>query len=115
MKKEFAAWLLLFLLSLTINAQQQKRISLEEAVRLGLENSKSMKLTQAKVDIANAKYSQALDAVLPNVTASASYQRLSDLDPPKVLFPGAAEPVAIFPVYVNSYSSRLSASEIIFS
>ncbi len=107
--------LLFSLLSFTAFAQQHKQLSLEDAIKLGLENSKTFKISQAKVDAANAKYHQALDAALPSVNASASYQRLSDLDPPSIQFPGVAEPIVIFPIYVNNYSTRLSASEIVFS
>jgi outer membrane protein TolC len=104
-----------FFIALEAVGQQHQRLTLEEAIKLGLENSKSLKISGAKVEAAQAKYHQALDAALPSVTASASYQLLSDLEPPKILFPGAAEPVAIFPVYINNYSTKLSANEIVFS
>jgi outer membrane protein len=104
-----------FLLFIASFAQQRRQLSLQEAMKLGLENSRTFKISQAKVDAANAKYKQALDAALPSVNASASYQRLSDLAPPTIQFPGTAEPVVLFPIYVNTYSTRLSASEIIFS
>ncbi len=112
---KFKLSILLLLIAFGAEAQQHQLITLEQAIKLGLENSKSMKISQAKVDAANAKYHQAIDASLPSVNLSASYQRLSDLDPPKILFPGASEPVAIFPIYVNNYSTRLSASEVVFS
>ncbi len=108
-------FLLLFFITFSAAAQQHKQLTLEEAIKLGVENSRTYKISQAKVDVANAKYHQALDAALPSVNASASYQRLSDLDPPKILFPGFSEPVVIFPVYVNNYTTRLSVNEIIFS
>ena len=103
------------LLAATAAAQPHQQLTLEEAIKLGLENSKALKISGSKVDAAQAKYHLALDAALPAVIASASYQRLSDLDPPKILFPGASEPVAIFPIYVNNYSAKLSANEIVFS
>src|SRR5689334_9978064 len=96
-------------------AQQHQYLTLDDAIRLGLENSKSYKISQAKIDAAHAKYNQAVDAALPSVSASASYQRLSDLEPPTIQFPGVAEPIVIFPIYVNNYSTRVLANEIIFS
>jgi outer membrane protein len=107
--------LLYSLVSFTATAREQRLLSLEEAITLGLENSKTFKISQAKVDAADAKYHQALDAALPSVNAAASYQRLSDLAPPTIQFPGVAEPIVIFPIYVNNYTSRLSANEIVFS
>jgi len=103
------------LFAITAPAQTHQRLTLEEAIKLGLENSKSLKISGAKVEVAQAKYHQALDAALPAVIASASYQRLSNLDAPQILFPGATEPVTIFPIYVNNYSAKLSANEIVFS
>ncbi len=78
-------------------AQQHQQISLEQAIKLGLDNSKTLKISQAKADVADAKYSQAIDGVLPSVTLSAYYQRLSDIDQPKIKFPGL-EPFSLFPV-----------------
>ncbi len=96
-------------------AQQTKLLTLDEAIKLSLENNKSLKISLAKSDVATARYNQAIDAALPSITAAASYQRLSDLSPPTINFPGIAEPVVIFPIYVNNYTTRLSASEIVFS
>ena len=41
---------------------QTRTISLEEAVSLGLQNSKQLKLAQHKIDEANAQLEQAKDA-----------------------------------------------------
>ncbi len=108
---------LVFLFTLffaAVSAQQHQQISLEQAIKLGLDNSKSLKISQSKSDIADAKYSQAIDAVLPAVNLSANYQRLSDINEPLIHFPGL-EPFSLFPVYVNTYSTRLSVSETVFS
>ena len=95
-------------------AQQHQQITLEQAIKLGLDNSKSLKISLAKADVADAKYKQAIDGVLPSVIFSAYYQRLSDIDEPLIKLPGF-EPFSLFPVYVNNYSTRLSVNETIFS
>ncbi|WP_344978697.1 TolC family protein [Compostibacter hankyongensis] len=52
-------------------AQSSQRITLEDALRLGLQNSKTLKLSQAKIDEAEARYKQAADQQLPTIKASA--------------------------------------------
>ena len=63
-------------LMLSSTASAQDRIlTLEEAVKLGIQNSKVLKLSQAKIDQAVSKYKQAKDEVLPTGSASYAYNR----------------------------------------
>ncbi|MBS1748802.1 MAG: TolC family protein [Bacteroidetes bacterium] len=52
---------------------QTKTISLEEAVSLGLQNSKQLKLAHHKIDEANTQLEQSRDASLPSAKASVGY------------------------------------------
>lgn len=54
---------------------QQRTISLNEAVKLGLANSKTLKLSQSKIDAAVSHYNQIKDRVLPTGSASFAYSR----------------------------------------
>lgn len=94
---------------------QSTTLSLQDVLKMGVDSSKALHISQTKVKIAEAKYDQAIDATLPSVKLSANYTRLSNIEEPKFLFPGASEPVSLFPVYVNNYSASLSVSETIFS
>ena len=96
-------------------AQEGKTISLKEAIRTALENNPSGKLSRAKIDVANARYNQALDATIPSVKVIAGYSRLSNIDEFKTTFPGQTEPVTFFPNIPNNYTTRASLSETIFS
>ena len=109
------ATILGILLPLLSESQTTPPLKLEEAIRLGLENNKSLKISSARVETANAKYEEAYDATLPAVKLSAGYTRLSDIEEPKIQFPGTTEPVSLFPVYVNNYMARLSVSEPVFT
>jgi outer membrane protein TolC len=90
-------------------------LSLAQALQMGIDSSKSLKISNSRMQLAEAKYNQAVDATIPSVRFNAGYTRLSDIEEPKFLFPGATEPIALFPVYVNNYSAALSVSETIFS
>src|SRR5215813_13618047 len=52
---------------------QTKTLSLEDAARLGVQNSKQLKLSQNKIDLALSKLEQAKDEVLPSAKVSAGY------------------------------------------
>ena len=90
-------------------------LTLNQLIQLGIDSSKSLRISDAKLKFAQAKYDQAYDAALPSVRLNANYTRLNDIEEPKFLFPGSTTPVSLFPVYVNNYSVNLTASEVIFS
>lgn len=54
---------------------QDRTLTLDEAIKLGIQNSKVLKLSQAKIDQAVSKYNQAKDEVLPAGSASYGYSR----------------------------------------
>ncbi|MCP9753100.1 TolC family protein [Ferruginibacter sp. HRS2-29] len=58
-------------------AQQTKKLTLQEAVSLSIQNSKNLKISHAKIDEAKAMVQQANDAKLPDFNVSGSYLRLS--------------------------------------
>lgn len=59
----------------TAFAQQQRTITLQEAIELGTKNSNVLKLSQAKIDQAVSQYNQAKDRALPSGKASFAYSR----------------------------------------
>ena len=60
-----------------VNAQETKALTLNEAIDLGIKNSKQLKLSQARIDEAVAATKQATEARLPDASISASYLRLT--------------------------------------
>jgi len=62
------------MLSSTASAQD-RTLTLDEAIKLGIQNSKVLKLSQSKIDQAVSKYNQAKDEVLPTGSASLGYNR----------------------------------------
>ena len=100
---------------LPANGQSIQPLSLQQALQLGMQNSKQLQLTQAKAAQAGARYKETIDYYYPSVNLNAGYSRLSDVPEFLVQFPGEAEPRALFPVYLNSYESHLSANELVFA
>jgi len=64
-------------LSLTINAQEKKTLTLNEAIDLSIQNSKQLKTSQAKIEEATAALKEAVERKLPDAKVSASYIRLN--------------------------------------
>lgn len=72
----------IFLLTLLISvktsfAQEIKHLSLREAVQTGLQNSKQLKISRAKIEEANAMLTEAKNRQLPDLKISGSYLRLN--------------------------------------
>ena len=67
----------LIFLSSQLMAQEVKQLTLNEAIRLSLQNNKQLKNNQAKIDEAVAAVKEAKEKKLPNASVSGAYMRLS--------------------------------------
>jgi outer membrane protein TolC len=114
MEKKLAGVLCFLLFTVFIADAQPRTLSLDEAVQLGIQNSKQLKRSQYKIDEAIARLDQAKDLRLPD--AKVSFQYLHALMLSRLIsIPGVTkEPVKLpfdFPAYVGT----LSVSEPIFN
>jgi outer membrane protein len=117
MKSGRSIWLfaavMLFFLSGTANSQEKRTLSLDEAVRLGLENSHQLNISRLQVRSADARWSEINSARLPSLKFNAIYTRLSDIDPFNIETPfGNFE---LTPNIVNTYTFRLTLQQPIFT
>jgi outer membrane protein len=106
---------LLMLTTYNLSAQTQTRtVSLEEAVQLGIQNSKQLKRSQYKIDEALTRVAQAKDAALP--TAKVSFQYLHALMLSRLIdIPGVTKDPIKLPFDFPAYMGTLSVSEPIFA
>jgi len=72
MKRQVWIFSFLMISALALTAQT-KTLSLDEAVQLGVQNSKQLKLSQSKIDQSVSQLAQAKDAALPSAKVSAGY------------------------------------------
>ncbi|NIG55176.1 TolC family protein [Chitinophaga sp. Cy-1792] len=73
--------ILLTLVFQAASAQQQgatKQLSLSEAISLSIQNSKQLKVSQAKIEEANANVKEANDRQLPDLSVTGAYMRLTN-------------------------------------
>ncbi|MEB0264068.1 MULTISPECIES: TolC family protein [unclassified Mucilaginibacter] len=105
------AMLLLALLITNPAAAQYKTLTLEEALKLGIENSKVLKLSQSRIDQAVSQYQQAKDRSLPTGKASFGYNR-AQIPANKLNF---GEETLALPTSANAYLGTLSLNQVIFA
>ncbi|MFD0795822.1 TolC family protein [Mucilaginibacter litoreus] len=103
----------MFLALLVANpaAAQDKTITLNEALQLGLANSKQLKLSQSRIDQAVSQYEQAKDRSLPTGSASFGYNRAQI--PAHTLKLG--EESLSLPTSANAYLGTLSLNQVIWA
>ncbi|PKL83522.1 MAG: hypothetical protein CVV24_04445 [Ignavibacteriae bacterium HGW-Ignavibacteriae-3] len=108
--------LLLFSIFLPEYKIQAQKISLtvDNAVELGLQNSKLLHSSLMKVKSAEAKVREMNAMRLPSLKLSAGYRRLSEVDPFTVTIPGMGS-FNISQVILNNYSAQLSLFQPIFT
>lgn len=114
MEKKFAGILCFFLFTVAVASAQPKTLSLEEAVQLGVQNSKQLKRSQNKIDESLTRLAQAKDAALPS--AKVSFQYLQALMLSRVVqIPGIMQEPVKFPFNFPAYLGTLSVTEPIFA
>ena len=103
---------------------QQKSLTIEEAITVGLENSHSLHASLMKSQYADAKSSEANAGLYPTLKAQLGYQNLSNIPPAAVTlprnafgpgFPPQSVNVALSPVILNSYTARATLQQPLFT
>src|ERR1017187_5542708 len=108
--------LLFFIASLLPSySQTTKVLTLDEAIKAGIDNSKQLKYSISKSNAASEKYKETVSDLYPSLNASAGYTHLSPINPFTFEFPGSNTVYTFFPVYLNSYSSQVSAYQPVYT
>jgi outer membrane protein len=95
-----------------MHAQATQKITLNDAITKGLQESKVLRLDHSKIDIAIAKYSESKDAMLPDLKITAGYTYLSDLDQGYRSFQFGPQKIVLYEN--NNYTTRASVTAPIF-
>ncbi|MFN8308586.1 MAG: TolC family protein [Chitinophagales bacterium] len=109
-------WMMAALLSAQLlQAQQVQRLTLQQAVELGMKNSKQLQLSAARADYSRTKYDQQLYATIPNLSIISGYTYNSpNIDESKFAFPGGSPQLVALTLH-NQQSNRVSLSQVIFA
>lgn len=112
--KKSAGVLFLLLFLVFSSSAQVKTLGLDEAVQLGIQNSKHLKQSQYKINEALAQLDQAKDSRLPSAKVSFQYMHALMLAR-KFNIPGLLEKPMELPFDLPAYLGTLSISEPIFN
>lgn len=102
-------FVLFTLLSAALFGQEVKVVSLEECIKIGIDNSKTLKISGSKIVSAKERLNEIKTAQLPTLRLNGSYSRLSPVDPFQI---GSMQ---ISPSILNNYSARLTLSQPLFT
>ncbi|MFA6276507.1 MAG: TolC family protein [Pedobacter sp.] len=108
---KFKTLLTALLLPLVVNAQTVKKLTLQEAIDLGVANSKNLKLSQNKIDEAVARLAVVKDNVLPSASASFLYNHAEI--PTNTLSIGGGNPIHL-PSRADAFVGTAAIQEVIY-
>ncbi|MCE1164900.1 MAG: TolC family protein [Bacteroidetes bacterium] len=107
--KRVLTFILVFLFAAAAGAQLDKPMTLDDCIRTGMENSKTLKISKYKVDAAEEKLKEVNTAFLPSLKFMGNYSRLSPVDPFVVMG------ISIAPSILDNYTTKLSLSQPLFT
>jgi outer membrane protein len=103
----------LMMFNMNILAQEKLSLTVEQAIELGLQNSKMLHSSLMKVKGAEAKLSEANALRLPSIKLTAAYRRLSKVDPFSISTPFGTFDIS--PSILDSYSTQFSVFQPLFT
>jgi len=112
MKKSLS---LLLAVATIASAQEKPLLTLDDALRIGRQNSRILLLAAARVDAAEGKAGAASSALLPSLKFEGSYRRLSDVPSFSIQLPVLPKPFVIFPTILDNFALRLSLQHPLFT
>jgi outer membrane protein len=99
----------------TVSAQQKMPLSLNDAVRLSFDKSKSLHASMMKVQYADAKAGEVGTILLPSVKFNGGYTKLSNIPAAQVSFPFLPTPITLSPSIVDNFSARVTVQQPLFT
>ena len=114
-KKGFKLILIMFVLSMSLQsfAQEKLNLTIEQAIEIGLQNSKMLHSSLMKVKSAEAKMKESNALRLPSLKLNAGYRRLSKVDPFSITTPFGTFDIS--PSILDNYSAQFSLMQPVFT
>lgn len=101
----------------SVLAQQTLSLTVEQAIQLGLENSKVLHASLMRLNYADAKSAEVNSQRLPSLKFSGGYTRLSDIPPFSITLPQqlGGNSFTLAPSVLNNYAMKLSLEQPLFT
>jgi outer membrane protein TolC len=104
------------LFTITLSAQDLKKLTVDESVQIGLKNSNLLHSSMEKVKNANARLSELRTSMWPSLTFQGLYTRLSHIVPYSFNLPPAlGGPVTLSPSIDNNYTLKFTLQQPLFT
>ncbi|HMS32468.1 MAG TPA: TolC family protein [Ignavibacteria bacterium] len=94
---------------------QNSKLTLEQSIKIGLQNSKELKISESKVESSKERIKEVKSQFLPQLKFNAGYLRQSNVDPYLIIIPFSAEPLQLSEVILNNYTFKLSLQQPIYT
>jgi outer membrane protein TolC len=102
-----------------VAAQAQQSLTVEQALQIGLENSKMLRQSASRVLFADARSAEVNASSLPSIRAGAAYTRLSDIPPFTVSLPfsipGLPNSFVLSQTILDNYNLRVGVQQPLFT
>lgn len=105
---------LLIIITQSILAQQVT-LTLEESIKIGMQNSKELKIADSKIKKADEAISEISASMLPKLSLYARYIRFSDVYPFEFDLPMLPQPVIIQETILDNYNLSATVEQPIFT
>lgn len=106
-------------LMIAAGAQAQQSLTVEQAVQIGLENSKMLRQSASRVLYADAKSAEVNASSLPSIRAAGVYTRLSDIAPFAITLPftlpGIPNSFVLSQTILDNYNLRVGLQQPLFT
>lgn len=97
----------------------QLQLTVDQAVKLGIENSRALHASSMKVEAADAKETETRSGRLPSLKFNGAYTRLSDVPATTVVVPLPAplgtQSFVLSPTVLTNYNARLTLQQPLFT
>jgi uncharacterized phage protein (TIGR02220 family) len=119
-KRLIMIYTLIIVLVMVVQGQQKVSLTIDQAIQIGMDNSKALRTSQFKVDAADARSSEVNTYRLPSLKFSGTYTKLSDVPagalPENSFAPGIpAQAIVLSPAITNSYGLKGTLQQPLFT
>jgi outer membrane protein len=97
------------------NLLKAQQYSIEESLELGLKNNKDIKISHSKLISSDAKTTEVGSQMLPKLSFSGSYTRLSEIPPFEIATPLTPNPIKLYDIILDNYNFKLSLQQPLFT
>lgn len=97
-------------------AQEQRTLTLEQSLQIGLQNSRQLHASLMKTKLAEAQAKEVGASRFASLNFGATYTRLSSVPPFEISFPPLIpKPITISPTVLDNYNLKLSLQQPLFT